>query len=181
MRIDSFLVKGLSAILLSAPLSAGMAAETTFQPLLRTISETMPAAAFTPEDNSLVLYKSRTCGCCADWAEHMETHGFSTTAKHPDNLTGFKLDQGIELRYQSCHTAESANGHLFEGHVPAKFVTQYLANPPENSIGLTVPGMPVGSPGMEVDDKFMPYQVLLLLENGSHKVYAEVDSYDDQF
>lgn len=128
----------------------------------------------------LNVYKSPTCGCCAHWIDHAEENGYTVDSHHPEDLTGFKLAQGIGLRFQSCHTAISAEGYRFEGHVPAKYVTQYLLAPPPGSIGLAVPGMPVGSPGMEMGDRFMPYEVLLLQEDGSHTVYAELRQAKDQ-
>lgn len=128
----------------------------------------------------LIVHKSPTCGCCLGWMTHMDNHGFSTTGHHPEQLTQLKLDKGVELRYQSCHTAVSPRGFVFEGHVPAKFVRQFLANVPDQALGLSVPGMPVGSPGMEVGDKFMPYQVLLLKKDGNHEVFAQVDTAADQ-
>lgn len=128
----------------------------------------------------LIVHKSPTCGCCLGWMTHMDNHGFSTTGHHPEQLTQLKLDKGVELRYQSCHTAVSPRGFVFEGHVPAKFVRQFLANVPDQALGLSVPGMPVGSPGMEVGDKFMPYQVLLLKKDGNHEVFAQVDRAADQ-
>ena len=70
---------------------------------------------------------------------------------------------------------------MFEGHVPSKFIRAFLAAPPKGSLGLSVPGMPVGSPGMEVGDRFMQYQVLLLNKDGSSEVYAEIVSAADQF
>lgn len=129
----------------------------------------------------LNVYKSPTCGCCARWIDHAEENGYSVDSHHPEDLTSFKLAKGIGLRYQSCHTAISQEGYRFEGHVPAKYVTQFLQSPPQGSIGLAVPGMPVGSPGMEMGDRFMPYQVLLLQEDGSHKVYADVENAKDQY
>jgi hypothetical protein len=129
----------------------------------------------------LVVHKSPTCGCCLGWMEHMHNSGFSTTPNHPEALAQLKLNKGVELRYQSCHTAVSQQGYVFEGHVPAKFVRQFLAKAPQNAIGLSVPGMPLGSPGMEVGDKFMPYQVLLLKKDGDHEVFAKVDTAADQF
>lgn len=128
----------------------------------------------------LAVYKSPTCGCCVKWMEHMQSRGYSVAAYHPADLTRFKLEQDIGLRYQSCHTAISAGGYRFEGHVPAKFVSQFLANPPKGAIGLAVPGMPVGSPGMEMGTKFMPYQVLLLKADGSHEVFADILTATDQ-
>ena len=133
------------------------------------------------QNTHLNVYKSPTCGCCAHWIDHAEENGYAVDSHHPEDLTSFKLDQGIGLRYQSCHTAISKEGYRFEGHVPARYVTQYLKSPPPGSLGLAVPGMPVGSPGMEMGDRFMPYQVLLLQEDGSHTVYADVESAKDQY
>ena len=139
------------------------------------------AIATKPGDPThLIVHKSPTCGCCLGWMTHMDNHGFSTTGHHPEQLTQLKLDKGVELRYQSCHTAVSPRGFVFEGHVPAKFVRQFLANVPDQALGLSVPGMPVGSPGMEVGDKFMPYQVLLLKKDGNHEVFAQVHTAADQ-
>jgi hypothetical protein len=70
----------------------------------------------------------------------------------------------------------SSQGYAFEGHIPARYIHQFLANPPADGIGLTVPAMPVGSPGMEVGDKFMPYRVLLMKKDGSTEVFASVES-----
>ena len=70
---------------------------------------------------------------------------------------------------------------MFEGHVPARYVQQFLEEKPEGAIGLSVPGMPVGSPGMEVGDRFSPYEVLLLKADGSHSVFATINSYEEQF
>jgi len=122
------------------------------------------------------LYKSPTCGCCGKWAEHAEDRGFSFTTHHPADLNKLKLERGIAPQYQSCHTVISADDYVFEGHIPARFIQQFLAAPPADAIGLSVPAMPAGSPGMEMGDRFTPYQVLLLKQDGSAEVYAEVSS-----
>ena len=129
----------------------------------------------------LNVYKSPTCGCCGDWIEHAEKNGFETRAFHPQNLTQMKLDMGIENRFHSCHTAVTESGYLFEGHVPAKLVKRFLANPPEGALGLTAPGMPMGSPGMEMGDRFAPYQVLLMKKDGGYEVYATIDEQSEQY
>jgi len=125
----------------------------------------------------LDVYKSPTCGCCVKWMDHLAKYGFTTTGRYGSLDQGF----GVPVRYASCHTGVSADGYVFEGHVPARYVRQFLENPPAGALGLAVPGMPVGSPGMEYRDEFMPYQVLLLRRDGSVEVYASVDSYDAQF
>ncbi|ALO36309.1 hypothetical protein CMT41_17390 [Colwellia sp. MT41] len=129
----------------------------------------------------LTVYKSPTCGCCEKWIDHIEQHGFTTKAHNHENLSAFKQAKGIAPQYRSCHTAVSKDGYVFEGHVPAKFIHQFLAQPPKNALGLSVPAMPIGTPGMEIGDKFMPYQVILLNADGSYGIYAELNNYQEQF
>ena len=123
---------------------------------------------------SLLVHKTPTCGCCKKWVKHLEANSFSTMIKDHQNLQKVKEQHSIKPKYQSCHTAVSQDGYVFEGHIPSKFIKQFLANPEADAIGLTVPGMPLGSPGMEVQGRFMPYDVLVLYKDGSSKVYAEV-------
>jgi hypothetical protein len=129
---------------------------------------------------TLDVYKSITCQCCQEWIHHMEGAGFAAISHHPVDLNRTKSDFGIAPEFQSCHTAVTRDGYIFEGHVPARFVQQFLENPPEGAAGLSVPGMPVGSPGMEVGDRFMPYKVWLLKEDGSTEVFATVERRDQQ-
>lgn len=130
---------------------------------------------------TLDVYKSPSCGCCTGWIEHIEHAGFDAVAHHPADLQQLKTDKAILPRYQSCHTAISSQGYVFEGHIPAHYIQQFLDNPPPGSLGLAVPAMPVGSPGMEMGDKFAPYQVLLLKPDGSSEVYAEVKTAQEQY
>ena len=127
------------------------------------------------------VFKSPTCGCCGDWIEHMEHAQFSFTVHHPQDLNRIKDERNIKPLYQSCHTAVSKEGYVFEGHIPAKYVRQFLESPPQDALGLSVPGMPLGSPGMEMDDRFTPYQVLLLKNDGTAGVYAEVLTPAEQY
>lgn len=129
---------------------------------------------------TLDVYKSRTCQCCQQWVHHMEDVGFDTKTHHPSDLNRIKNDYGIAPEFQSCHTAVTSNGYVFEGHIPARFVQQFLENPPDDAIGLSVPGMPAGSPGMEMGDRFTPYKVWLLKKDGSADVFASVNSRDQQ-
>ena len=110
----------------------------------------------------------------------MNLNDFATNVFHPRDLNGLKQDHGIAPQLQSCHTAITEEGYVFEGHVPVKFVKQFLANPPAGAIGLTVPGMPLGTPGMEMGNRFTPYNVLLIKEDGSAEVYAEISKPEDQ-
>jgi len=129
----------------------------------------------------LAVYKTPTCGCCVGWIKHLEAHNFKTEVYHPENINGLKQEKGIKRQFQSCHTGVSKSGYVFEGHIPARFINEFLVSPPRNSIGLSVPGMPVGSPGMEVDDKFLPYKVLTLMKDGSIEVFKEVNSMSEQY
>lgn len=123
----------------------------------------------------LTTFKSATCGCCKQWVEHARDNGFAVTAKDVDDLNGIKNRHGIEPRQQSCHTSVSREGYVFEGHVPAKLIRQFLQNPPAGARGLAVPAMPLGSPGMEVGDRFTPYDVIQLNRDGSQSVYARLE------
>jgi hypothetical protein len=129
----------------------------------------------------LVVYKSPTCGCCSVWIDHLEERGFLAQIRHPQDLNQVKRKLGVPARYQSCHTAVTADGSFFEGHIPAHIIQKFLDDKPPGALGLTVPGMPVGSPGMESGDKFMPYQVLLVKESGAPEVYAEVRTREEQY
>jgi hypothetical protein len=136
--------------------------------------------SITHSKTSMRVYKSPTCGCCTKWMDHIEASGFETSIEHPNNLSALKDKLGIGRQYRSCHTAVTEDGYVFEGHIPARYIEQFLANPPADSIGLSVPGMPVGSPGMEVGDKFMAYQIHLLKKEGSSEVFATVRSHLEQ-
>jgi hypothetical protein len=135
-----------------------------------------------PHTIALDVYKSPSCGCCKAWINHVDNHGFESKVHTFDDFPGIKEEKYIAPRYRSCHTAISADGYVFEGHVPAKYIQQFIKQThSQDVIGLSVPAMPVGSPGMEVDDRFQPYRVLLLKVDGSYEIYANVQSYEDQF
>jgi len=136
---------------------------------------------YQPGTPELLVYKHPACGCCKKWVKHIENEGIDVTSKETKKISAIKDKYGIKQNFRSCHTAVSRDEYAFEGHVPAKLIHQFLSESNSNAIGLSVPAMPVGSPGMEVDDKFMPYKVLLLLKDGSSKVYAEINTYEEQF
>ena len=123
---------------------------------------------------SLLVHKTPTCGCCKKWIEHLESNGFSPSSKDHRSLQGVKEKYNIKPEYRSCHTAVSKDGYIFEGHIPSKYIAQFLSEKNPDAIGLSVPGMPLGSPGMEVGDRFTPYDVLILFKDGTSKVYAEI-------
>ncbi|WP_163833502.1 DUF411 domain-containing protein [Spartinivicinus ruber] len=134
-----------------------------------------------PTLNTLLqVYKSPQCGCCAKWVDHIEQAGFTTQVINTNSLAEIKTQFAIAPNHRSCHTAVSQQGYVFEGHIPAKVIKRFLQEQPKNAVGLSVAGMPVGSPGMEVKNNFMPYQVVMLLKDGSTKTYAQINSAKQQ-
>jgi len=117
------------------------------------------------------VYKTPQCGCCSDWARYMRDQGFEVAAEEVDQskLYAIKSQAGLPGELASCHTA-FVNGYVIEGHVPAGDIRRLLEEKPE-ATGLAVPGMPVGSPGMEMGERRDPYKVLLFDDQGS-RVYA---------
>ena len=126
-------------------------------------------------ESILVVHKTPTCGCCKKWMKHLEENDFNLSSKDHQNLNDIKDMHNIEPKYRSCHTAVSSDGFIFEGHIPSKYIKQFLSENHDDAIGLSVPGMPLGSPGMEFDNRFMPYDVLILYKDGTSKVYAQVN------
>ena len=122
----------------------------------------------------LIVHKTPTCGCCKMWVNHMEKNGFAINTQDHQSLLKIKDNLKIEPQFRSCHTAVSSEGYFFEGHIPGKYVSKFLKESNPKAIGLSVPGMPLGSPGMEVEGRFTPYDVLIHFRDGTTKVYAEV-------
>jgi hypothetical protein len=114
----------------------------------------------------MVVHKSESCGCCIKWVEHMQQAGFEVEVRNVDNVHPVKLRVGVPPGKGSCHTAE-IDGYFLEGHVPAADVKRLLTERPA-ARGLAVPGMPVGSPGMEAPDgRVQAYDVELVASDGS--------------
>lgn len=130
---------------------------------------------------ALEVFKSPTCGCCKLWVGHLEEAGFNPEVRNHNSFDSVKRKLGIPKHLQSCHTGVSDSGYFFEGHIPPKFISSFLDNPPEDAIGLAVPGMPAGSPGMEMGDKFDPYSIMLVKKDGSSEVYADVATFEEQY
>ena len=120
----------------------------------------------------LTVYKTPYCGCCKGWVTHMTRAGFRPTVVEVEDLAPIREKHGIPFGLSSCHTGLIA-GYVVEGHVPPADVVRLLEKKPQ-AIGLTVPGMPIGSPGMEMPDgKIEPFNTLLLLDrNGRTQVFA---------
>lgn len=118
-----------------------------------------------------IVHKSPTCGCCKLWIDHLEEAGFRVQVRESNDLEPIKQKLGVPYGEGSCHTAE-IGGYFVEGHVPAEDIKRLLAEKPK-ARGLTVPGMPLGSPGMEVaSGQVQPYAVKLVATDGSTSVWA---------
>lgn len=117
------------------------------------------------------VYKDPTCGCCALWVEHLRKAGFTATVSDVQDMSAVKTKHGVPARARSCHTA-LVGGYVLEGHVPAEDVQRLLKQRP-SVVGIAVPGMPIGSPGMEVaGTKPQAYDVLAFDKSGETTVFA---------
>jgi hypothetical protein len=146
----------------------------TFLSLLAFVSlpsAAQPARPRTPAVTAMQVYRSPTCGCCGLWVEHMKGAGFSPVVHQMEDVSPVKARGGVPGDLQSCHTA-LIGGYVIEGHVPADVVQQLVTEKP-NIAGLAVPGMPVGSPGMEQGARVDPYQVIAFTREGKRSVYAK--------
>jgi len=119
----------------------------------------------------VLVYKTPTCGCCSKWVGHMERAGFEVETRDLNNLASIKSQYGVQRSFSSCHTA-IVDGYIVEGHVPPVYVQQLLKERPDVK-GITVPGMPIGSPGMEGPNP-QPYDVLSFDAEGNTTVFARV-------
>lgn len=120
---------------------------------------------------SILVHKTPTCGCCGAWVEHLREAGFAVEVQDHDDLGPTKERLGVPYGKGSCHTAEVA-GYIVEGHVPATDIKRLLAEKPD-ARGLVLPGMPIGSPGMESPDgTVQPYTVELVQRDGSTRAWA---------
>lgn len=149
----------------------------------KTVAETQPKDSAL-EQLHAIIYKNEGCTCCDKWANHLNKDQFETELTAVDNINQIKHKLGVNPQLSSCHTAvikHNNQQYVFEGHIPSKIIKQFLAAPPKHAIGLAVPAMPVGSPGMEYQGKFMPYKVFLLHDNGQVSIFASVDSLEEQY
>lgn len=119
---------------------------------------------------SVTMYKNFGCQCCTRWATHLEDNGFQVSERSVETLSKIKSENYIPQNLQSCHTA-LIDGYVVEGHVPASDILKFLQDRPE-AIGLAVPGMPIGSPGMEGNYR-ETYQVYLFKSDGEIKVFSK--------
>ena len=124
------------------------------------------------EDNlTLTVHKTPFCGCCKKWIKHSREAGINIIEKDHQNLNAIKREYKINPKHHSCHTSISKDGYIFEGHIHADVIKKYLENPSENSKGLSVPGMPIGSPGMEMGGRLDDYVVLTIFEDNKDEIF----------
>src|SRR5436190_6357543 len=131
---------GIVAILLAAAVSHSAVAQT------KTAVAQTKAAVAKPH---MSVYKTPTCGCCGKWVEKMQASGFGATVTNMDDVGPVKTKNGLPARLASCHTT-LVGGYVIEGHVPAEDIKRLLRERPAGIVGLAAPGMPQGSPGMDV-------------------------------
>jgi hypothetical protein len=136
-------------------------------PLLVLLAACTSAAQAAP----YVMYRDPGCPCCEDHAAHVRAELEQEVIVRDDRpMTEVKSEAGVPAELHSCHTME-AGGYIFEGHVPAREIARLLRERPDDIVGLSVPGMPLGSPGMEAGGRVQPYQVIAF-GNGQTRVYA---------
>jgi len=161
MKTNIIMKTGMMAILMGFALFQG--------PDGSGISNAIAEEAKSPTE--IVMYKSPTCGCCGNWAEHLRGAGFTVIEKKREDMDAIKAKFGVPEQLSSCHTAV-IDGYIIEGHVPAADVKRLLKERPKVA-GLTAPGMPMKSPGMQdVGQEPKNYNVLAFDKDGTAKVFS---------
>ena len=127
------------------------------------------SSIFAMEGKTMTVYKSPSCGCCSDWIDIMKTKGFKIDVIETNEVNNIKQKAGLQAGQTSCHTA-FVDGYVIEGHVDYSAVKKMLVEKP-NILGITVPGMPIGSPGMEQGNTKQAYNILYVNKDGSTGVY----------
>lgn len=163
MTIERILRTGL--LLTTASLFAACQAQSPDQ---------TPSAVAESSIPEMTVYHDPSCGCCGKWIEHMQANGFAVENIPSRDMNSIKLDLGVPRNLPSCHTAVVGD-YVIEGHVPAEDVKRLLAGQPD-ARGLSVPGMPLGSPGMEAGQRRMAYDVVLFKANGRTEVFNHYEA-----
>jgi hypothetical protein len=153
---------GLALALLAGPLQAAQSVWDKGAPVLDKPVE-------------MTVYRSPTCGCCGKWVDHMKKNGFAVRDIVTEDMDKLKGERGVPKELQSCHTA-LVGGYVVEGHVPAADVADLLKKKPQ-TVGLTAPGMPMGSPGMDMGGAKAPFDVLEFDKSGKTQVFHGHPSY----
>ncbi len=134
-----------------------------------------PLAAHANRKPQITVYKTPTCGCCHEWVAHLEAHGFAVVAHDVPSTAPYRERYGVPKELGSCHTGV-IDGYALEGHVPAAEIKRLLVDKPR-ARGLAVPGMPIGSPGMEVEGtRRDAYDVVLFTDDGRRSVYKHYEA-----
>ena len=135
----------------------------------------VPGPAARAQDTAATVYKTSGCGCCLGWMAHLEQNGFAPRGE--DMFMGLlmrlKIDRGVPAQMVSCHTA-LIDGYVIEGHVPARDIRRLLNERPD-AVGLAVPGMPYGAPGMGPEDERDAYDVYLIGRDGRVEVFSSYE------
>jgi hypothetical protein len=133
----------------------------------------LPTTSVSAAQPEIEVWKSPSCDCCIDWVKHLEDNGLTVKVQDVPLVTldRIKGQNGITDKLASCHTGK-IDGYVIEGHVPAADIKR-LVSEKTDATGLAVPGMPIGSPGMEVGDERQPYEVLLLKKDGTTEVFSK--------
>lgn len=134
-----------------------------------TVAGSAPRAQQKPQKPTVSVYKTATCGCCSKWVDHMRAQGFDVKVQDVGDVGPVKVTHGVPEELSSCHTA-LVGGYVIEGHVPADAVKRLLRERPKVA-GLAVPGMPLGSPGMEQGGRRDPYAIVSFDKAGQRKIY----------
>ena len=124
---------------------------------------------------NMTVYRSPSCGCCGVWVEHAKKHGFKIEDLKTESMEALKQKYNVPSELASCHTT-IIDGYVMEGHIPADDIKRFLASKPKLA-GLAVPGMPLGTPGMEAGDMKQPFQLLAFSAQGQIEVFKEYQSY----
>ena len=127
------------------------------------------SSIFAMEGKTMTVYKSPFCGCCSDWIDIMKSKGFKVDVIETNEVNNIKQKAGLQAGQTSCHTA-FVDGYVIEGHVDYSAIKKMLVEKP-NILGITVPGMPIGSPGMEQGNTKQAYNILYVNKDGSTGVY----------
>ena len=117
------------------------------------------------------VYKDAGCGCCKKWVEHMQKNGWNVTAHDVPDVGVYKKRYGVPDALASCHTAIVTGGYVVEGHVPSDLIDKIVSARPADIVGLAVPGMPQGTPGMETG-RVDKYDVVAFMKSGKTKIFA---------
>ncbi|MGK7918939.1 MAG: DUF411 domain-containing protein [Trichodesmium sp.] len=150
----------------------GLPENPTFSATTQTVANSgSPTTDLAPQALNITVYRTPTCGCCKGWVEHIKENGFQVTdiVKPESEIKTIRQKYNLPSNLASCHTSE-INGYLVEGHTPAADVKR-LIQEKQNIAGISVPGMPIGTPGMEVGDRQESFNVFAFQKDGQTKIF----------